>query len=471
MQKVRKPAVAGMFYPAGKEDLAKQIEGFLNNGKTGPQPKMLIVPHAGYDYSGPVAGYGYKLLQDKKISTVIILASSHNFPVSGAIVDNNDTWETPLGSVGVDKKITDKLVSRGMKYDLGPFVPEHSLEVQIPFLQKTLPAGFKIVPILVGDMDSAQMQKFASSIAANISENTLVVVSSDMSHYPQYEDAEKADQKTIQSILTGEVDKFNAEISELEKENIPNALTFMCAKPAVDLALMLSKQLNIKDIKLIKYANSGDETGDKSRVVGYSAIGFFGGQNGNNDTQKSELIKQSEQKELLKIARDSVEGYVKNGKLPNFDIVGTQHPKLKQKFGAFVTLNNSGNLRGCIGLMESSMPLYQTISQMAVAAAVKDPRFNPVSQEELSKLKYEISVLSPMKRVKDANDIDIGVHGVEVKKGMNSGVFLPQVAEETGWSKEEFLNHLCQDKAGLPADCWKDSATEIYVFTAQVFSN
>jgi hypothetical protein len=306
-------------------------------------------------------------------------------------------------------------------------------------------------------MDSKKLQLVASQIAKNLDDNSIVVISSDMSHYPEYRDANKCDGEVIESILSGNMTDFEKKITELEKRNISNAVTFMCAKPAVELGMMITKAIDTKEIKLLKYANSGDVTGDKSRVVGYSAIGFF----------KKEI----EQNDLLNIARKSVESFVKYGKIPEVSPSDIQSSLPQQRSGVFVTLTNAGQLRGCIGLMESNEPLYKTVPQMAAAAAVDDPRFNPVTLEDLPKLKYEVSVLSPMKRINNIDEIELGKHGVKVQNSGKSGVFLPRVAQETGWSKEEFLNRLCQDKAGLPEDCWKDSATEISLFTAQVFSD
>lgn len=460
MLKIRPAAVAGMFYPADKEKLSQDIISYLQKAKINKEdtvniPRIILVPHAGYEYSGTVAAYGYKIFEGKNIKTVLILGSSHNFPISGIITDGNDSWETPFGRVELDKELIDKMQ---IPINSEPFFPEHSLEVQLPFLQKILPEEFKIVPILVGDMDQVETQQVAYQIAKYVDKDTAVVISSDMSHYPSYDEAVSSDKETINSILTGDTAKFKDTLKMLERKNIPNAATFMCAQPAVTLGMVLAKTIEAQEIKLINYANSGDVTDDKSRVVGYSAIGFF--------------RKESEQNDLISIARESIETYIKSGKIPNFDSrAGTQNfMSLQNKSGVFVTLKSDGNLRGCIGLIESDDPLYKTIPQMAVAAAVNDPRFSPVTKEDLLKLEYEVSVLSPMKKINQVSEIELGKHGVKVQNNGRSGVFLPQVADETNWSKEEFLNHLCQDKAGLSADCWKDPATEIYTFTAHVFS-
>jgi AmmeMemoRadiSam system protein B/AmmeMemoRadiSam system protein A len=455
---IRPPAVAGSFYPADKEELSKKIKGFLENirirdGGEARTPKIILVPHAGYEYSGAVAAHGYKLLEGKAIKTVIILGSSHNYPIAGIVADGSDSWETPLDKVNLDKELIGKL---DIPVDSIPFEPEHSLEVQLPFLQKVLGGDFKIVPILVGDMSETERKNYASQIANNLDENTIVVISSDMSHYPNYGDANKYDQEVINSILTSEVDKFTDKLAELIKKNVPNAATFMCAAPATELGMMIAKVINAHNVQLLKYANSGDVTGDRSRVVGYSAMAFF--------------KNVSEKNVFLSMAREAAESFVKNSKFPDFSGWENKEKLLRQKAGVFVTLRNKGNLRGCIGLVESNQPLYETIPQMAAAAARDDHRFSPVTVGELPEIEYEVSILSPMKKIENIEEIKLGVHGVKVQNGTRTGVFLPQVAQESSWSLKEFMSHLCQDKAGLPTDCWKDASTEIYIFTAQVFS-
>ena len=179
------------------------------------------------------------------------------------------------------------------------------------------------------------------------------------------------------------------------------------------------------------------------------------------------MLNKTQRKRLLEIARSSIETYLRTGKKLE---VNETDPLLLKVMGAFVTLNERSELRGCIGSLVGSEPLYLTVRDMAVEAATQDPRFNPVGLEELKNIDIEVSVLSPMERIVNSDEIQLGVHGVLVRKGLRSGVFLPQVATETGWSKEEFMSNLCLYKAGLAADAWKDKSTEIYVFTAEVFS-
>lgn len=177
-------------------------------------------------------------------------------------------------------------------------------------------------------------------------------------------------------------------------------------------------------------------------------------------------MNKSEQQKLLKISRDAVETYIRTGKIIKIE---ENNPNLNKHQGVFVTLEKDNNLRGCIGVFESEKPLFQNVIDMAIAAAVDDPRFNSVSEDELKDLKYEISVLSPLRKVDSWKEIEIGKHGVQIRQGNRSGVFLPQVATENNWDLNTFMSVLCSEKAGLPADCWKNFDTEIYVFTAQVF--
>jgi len=466
-QNVREPAVAGQFYPDDPKELAGEVDDFLAEAsleKTTGAILGLVVPHAGYIYSGPVAAYGFKQLQDQEIETVILIGNSHHAYFAGAAVYADGYFKTPLGEVEIDEELAQKIIkeNKKIKADSSAHELEHSLEVQLPFLQRTL-KDFKLVPILMGSADLSDVKILANAISKNISgKNILVVASSDMSHYPSYERANYADKKTYEAILTGQVEKLEATIEQLENERITNAQTFLCAKDAVEVLMLVMQDLGAKEIKLLKYANSGDTAGDKSQVVGYSAIGFYGEERGSELNLK-------EQQRLLEIARQSVESYIKTGRLPEFSEGASA---LNQKLGAFVTLKKQGELRGCIGRFtaDDNPPLYQTVSQMAVAAATQDYRFSPVTISELSELEYEVSVLSPLKKIDDWRQIELGKHGVAIKKGGRFGVFLPQVATETGWDLETFLGQLCLQKAGLSWDCWQNEDTDLYVFTAQVFN-
>jgi AmmeMemoRadiSam system protein A len=223
--------------------------------------------------------------------------------------------------------------------------------------------------------------------------------------------------------------------------------------------------------KVLKYLNSGDVTGDRSRVVGYGAGVFYkiaGGKEKMKDEKKVGVdlgLKEEEKKTLHHIAKTVIENKVKGKPVPDFKI---ESPILKENRGAFVTIQKRGQLRGCIGYIEGRGPLHKTIEDMAEAAAFRDPRFSPVRENELAELEIEISVLTPLKKITDVNEIQVGKHGIYIKKGWFSGLLLPQVATEYGWDRQTFLGHTCQ-KAGLPSNAWRDKDTEIYIFSADIF--
>jgi len=460
---VRKPAAAGSFYPDNEKELSSLVDKYLSKvelPQLEPNIRAIIVPHAGYVYSGQVAAYAYKALIGKDISRVIILGNSHQEFFDGTSVYPKGYFETPLGKVEIDNDFAQKLMDADKKiyFKESAHLEEHSLEVQLPFLQKVL-NNFKIVPIVLGNQEGS-VDILINALKNLMDDNTLIVVSSDLSHYPEYEDAEYSDGKVIDAILSGKRDNLKKTISELEKQGISDLQTCACASDSIEVAMEL---MSNKNSKLLKYANSGDvEIGDKSRVVGYASIVF-------TDSVSSEQeLNKNQQKRLLEIARESVETYIKDGKMLKIE---ENDSELNKLLGAFVTLRKDGDLRGCIGVFtgDVSEPLYKVVSEMAISAAVNDPRFNPVTKNELDKLDYEISVLSTLKKVDSWKDIEIGKHGVRIVRGLRAGVFLPQVATENNWDLDTFMSVLCTQKAGLPADCWKDKGTEIYVFTAQVF--
>lgn len=476
---VRHPAVAGMFYPGEKSILEDKIKIFLGETRSLVQEekfvRLLIVPHAGYDYSGQVAAWGFKQMEGGDYSTVILLGGSHQAFFKGAVVDENDAWETPLGQVEVDKSLAQKIVDEvdGLSFSSRAHVQEHSLEVEVPFLQSAL-SDFKIVPILFGQIDEEFLKNFAASLSKNLTSETLVVISTDLSHYPAYEVANQVDKATIDSILTGDPKKFEVAISEQMKKGYPGLDTCVCGEKAVRVGMILAEKLGEGKWELIKYANSGDVSiGTKDRVVGYAAIGFWvtsdGGSPpvGGHDSSEVEGFTKTQQEKLLEIARKTLESYLINKKIPEFNI---EEEDLKQKLGAFVTLRKDDNLRGCIGQIEpSDDPLWQVVRRTAIEAATKDIRFSPVKKEELDEIEIEISVLSKPEKISDPNKIKLGKHGVIIRKGKRGGVFLPQVATENNWDLETFMGQLCSQKAGLLWDCWKKGEVDIFTFEAQVF--
>ncbi len=470
--KIRRPAVAGQFYPASSLELGENLEKLLAGDQLSlPRPRALLVPHAGYIFSGKVAAAAYRQLVGRNYQTVFLVGNSHFAYFSGIAIDANQAWETPLGQVEIDlakaKKLTE--ISNAITFNSEVHSRDHSLEVQLPFLQKVLGKNFKIVPILVGALNRAE-DILAPALEETIGPDDLVVISSDMSHYPSYENAKQIDQRTLEIIISKNIAQLENHIQTTMMAEIEGEETLLCGLDGVKTLMRLAQQKEWRG-QILKYANSGDTgLGEKNKVVGYGAVVFYAAENNDKTEEATEELNRLQQKQLLEIAKTAVESYVTAQIIPQFTI---QDKRLNKRQGAFVTLKKQNQLRGCIGqIIPSQNPLWQVVRDMAIAAATEDPRFSPVNISELPKLEYEISVLSPPVKITNWQQIELGKHGVIIQRGWQQGVFLPQVAEETGWSLEEFLAQLCSQKAGLAPDCYKnDPKVEFKIFTAQVFSS
>lgn len=457
-QNVKEPNVAGTFYPDNPQELSQMLDNFLEKADPPEVGEIfaLISPHAGYGYSGQVAAFGYKLLKGKSYKTVLVIGRSHRYNFNGASVYPEGKFRTPLGDIEVDEGFAQKLLKQDPEMTFKPEVfsgEEHTVEVQLPFLQKVL-KDFKIVPIIVGDMTLSSCQKLADLLKTAIGErkDVLVVASTDMYHGGDYQALGATDNLTISYLKN--MDSAGLYYG-LREEKLQ-----LCGGFAVVTALILSKELGHKKLQVLKYTNSAEVIGAKSSwMVGYVSCAI-------DREGEVAMLNKAQRKRLLEIARNSIEAYLKTGK--KLELTETD-PILLKEMGAFVTLHKQGELAGCIGNLQGQQPLCLTVRDMAVEAAVGDPRFSPVTLQELKDIEIEISALSPLKRIESTDEIEMGVHGVFLKSGFNSGVYLPQVATETGWSKEEFLSSLCH-KAWLPVSAWKDKTTEIYIFTAEVFS-
>ncbi|MCX5795861.1 MAG: AmmeMemoRadiSam system protein B [Elusimicrobia bacterium] len=471
-----KPAgLAGSWYPAGKDELSAMVDGFFAQVQSVPKGAdigVIISPHAGLVFSGPVAAYGWKAAQAKKISTIVILAPSHHISSSGASIWPDGAFLTPLGSIAVDAELAKKITGAdkrfGFRRDVfegAPGQAENSVETQLPLIQKAFP-GAKIVPIIVGfppDLDVLRALAGALAAALKGRDDVLVDVSVDQSHFHPLKDAQAIDARGLKAIEAMDVDRFWAghEKGEMEVDGFH----------VVTAAMLYARLAGYTKAKVLKRATSADVTGDPSSVVGYASIMLYRDKKAVAAAFQAEKgvapLSASQKSRLLAIARSTVEALVKTGHAPE---VAETDKRLNAEEGAFVTLQKRGQLRGCIGNILGSGPLCKTVRAMAIAAASEDPRFPPVSADELKDIHIEVSVLSKPRAVKSADEIVLGKHGVIVSRGFsNRGVFLPQVATETGWSKERFLSELCSQKAGLPDDCWKTPGTTLEVFTAEVF--
>jgi hypothetical protein len=460
---VKEPNVAGAFYPDNPEQLTRMVDGFMETAQPKPMDGpiiALICPHAGYGYSGQTAAYAYKLIKGKPYRTVVIIGPSHRFGFDAVSVYPRGAFRTPLGEIEVDAEFAQRLLNRESVITFLPaaFDQEHSLEVQLPFLQRSL-SDFKIVPIIMGDCSLAVCTKLADLLKEiiGVREDVLVVASSDMYHGYDYEEAEATDRRTLMYLRNMDESGLYYGLREGKVQ--------LCGGFPVVTVLNLAKALGHQKLQVLHYTNSATVTG--KNIKGIWTVGYSSSAIDQPQERGAQMLNNEQKKKLLGIARASIEAYLKTGKRME---LAEGDPVLSRIHGAFVTLHEHGQLRGCIGNMIGNQPLYLTIRDMAVESAVGDPRFPPLQPAELKNAEIEISVLSPLERVSSVDAIQLGTHGVLVKRGYRSGVFLPQVATETGWSKEEFLSALCSQKAGLAPDAWKDKATELYIFTALVFS-
>ncbi|MCX6282835.1 MAG: AmmeMemoRadiSam system protein B [Bacteroidetes bacterium] len=468
----RKPAAAGKFYPANPDTLRAQLKELFRSAKprTAQNLQAVICPHAGYVFSGTVAASGINQVDpDKVYDNIFIIGSSHQASYMGASIYNKGDYVTPLGKVAVNIQLANELIKSNsvFSYVYDADLNEHSLEVQVPFLQYHMKKPFKIVPVLLGSQSEQTCKKIAHALKPYFNGNNLFIVSSDFSHYPPYNEAKSADKATCDAILTNNPDALMKVLGDYEKKNIPNLATNLCGWTSVlTLLYMTAGDAGIK-IAPVQYMNSGDSKyGDHSQCVGYWSIAVTRNTGTSAAPSSAFNFTKEEKKILLGIARSTIVMYINEHKTPEVDDRNFS-PNLKIHSGAFVTLKEHGELRGCIGRFTADIPLWKVVQQMAIASSTEDTRFPPVTAKEIDKLEIEISVLSPMKKIFSADEIELGKHGIYIKKGYYSGTFLPQVANETGWSREEFLGHCARDKAGLGWDGWKDA--ELYTYEACVF--
>jgi AmmeMemoRadiSam system protein B/AmmeMemoRadiSam system protein A len=467
----RKPAVAGQFYSSDpnmlRSDLSKLFAKALPK-QTGVV-LALIAPHAGYVFSGQVAATSFNQLDpDKKYDNIFILASSHRMSFEGASIYNKGDYVTPLGKVKVNINLANQLLKDYPVFNskAEPHISEHSLEVQLPFLQYKLKNDFRIIPIILGTQSPSTSKKIAEALKPFLNDKNLFVISSDFSHYPSYEDACLVDKTTATAITMNSPGILLKTLEDNDGKGIDNLATSLCGWTSVLSLLYMTEGRKDLTYKAIEYQNSGDSKiyDDSDRVVGYYSI--IVEKNGALQDDKDFSLEKKEKEKLLEIARRTMEEYVSNGIIPVVD-EKTLSPALQLPSGAFVTLKKDGNLRGCIGRFEAVEPLYKVVQQMAIAASTQDSRFPEVTPAEFDEIDIEISVLTPMRKINSIDEFQLGKHGIYMKKGYSSGTFLPQVAQETGWTKEEFLGHCARDKARIGWDGWKDA--ELYVYEAYIF--
>jgi len=446
-------------------DIAQLFETCV---KTTPFLKVraIISPHAGYVYSGKIAASAFSTIdRNTSYKNIFLIGSSHVMAFEGASVYNSGDFLTPLGKVTVNKEIANILkADRLFNYPVNAHLQEHSLEVQMPLIQYYFKDNPPVIPIIIGTNNTGNIKKIAEILKPWFIPENLFILSSDFSHYPSYKTANELDNATATAIVSGDPKKFLNVLKMNANVDDPGLSTSMCGWTSGLLLLYLAEGSDL-EFKKIDYCNSGDSRfGNKDEVVGYNAIALFEKDPANRISKNlaDEIIFTDREKEqLISLARDNIRSLLYDKK--RISVTKEALPDIfKTPLGAFVTLKIEGSLRGCIGRFISSEPLYQVVIESSENSAFDDPRFSPLTKEELPKTDIEITVLGPMKKISSIKEIVLGRHGIYIKKDIRSGTMLPQVATENHWSLEEFLGYTSRDKAGIGWEGWKDS--DIYIY-------
>jgi AmmeMemoRadiSam system protein B/AmmeMemoRadiSam system protein A len=464
---VRKPVWAGIFYednPSGLRDHIDQLTGKAQKTRIHIPENMrlraIVMPHAGYVYSGWTAAHAARVLSTDQYSKVILLGPDHRMGFKTAAISNATAYETPLGKINLHKDSAKLL----LQADLFQSLPvsqdkEHSLEVILPFLQHAL-GDFQLVPVMIGQGDVARMSSALESI---IEDETLLVVSSDLSHFLSYKDAVVRDQETIDEILN------------LKPVKLIKTDNRACGKMPLLILADIARRYHWQPL-LLHYSNSGDTAGDRSRVVGYVTLAFFEDLSKGSKDNVVGLFTETQGQVLVKLARETIVdklGVDASGHDSENLLSALKDERFKLHCGTFVTLNINGQLRGCIGNLTSTKTVLEDVKHNALHAAFHDPRFAPLSKDELESIQIEISILTePQPLVyRDWQDLigklRVHVDGVIIRRGHARATFLPQVWEQLP-RPEAFLAQLCI-KAGLSSQAWKNSELEILTYQVQYF--
>lgn len=477
VSRIRKPAVAGTFYPSNPVELTKTIAGlYAEVDKTTLDGSLigLVAPHAGYPYSGRVAAKAFKLLEGESFEKVVIVSPSHTVFFKGCAVFDGDGYETPLGVVSIDKELSRRIAEinplvymSSMGHASGATRGEHALEVQLPFLQIAL-GKFSMVAIVMGDQEEDSIRSLGETLGSALKgHNALIVASTDLSHFHSEKNARRLDHAVQEAIEKYDPDRLI--------ETLESGKGEACGGGPVAAVMQATRRLGGRTVRFLDYATSGETTGQFDEVVGYLSAAIVTAEKTKQVRPEIGAIKarprtadeltDEDKKSLLSIAREAI-----RTRLDGAEYKPLPNARLDFEQGAFVTLTIDGNLRGCIGQIRGREPLYKLVADMARAAAFEDPRFEPLDRSEFDSLEYEISVLSSLERVRDVNQIVVGRDGLMIKLDWHSGLLLPQVATEHGWTATEFLEQTCL-KAGLGKNSWNDKFAEIYKFSAVIFGS
>ena len=453
----RTARVAGKFYPEDRAELEDVVRYYLDRQPEpaiAQKPRILIVPHAGYQYSGVIAASGYRHLRGHTYDGVVVVGFTHRVQFEGSSVETREAYETPLGEVPVHPEaaaILQTYPGIAHREEIHES-DEHSMEVQLPFLQVALERP-RVVPVVMGSTSLKDAERLADALAGlSRLGDYLFVFSTDLSHYHPYSEAETIDEETVNAILFETPQAVYRLFQRGEME--------ACGRGPIVTSLLLAAKLGYPKRELLAYANSGDTSGNPSSVVGYAAIAMF-----DRAAKLANQLSPEAGAALVSSARVTLERAV--GGSPVTPVALEGYPELSRASGLFVTLRKHGALRGCIGRIQTHEPLAKTLPEVALDAAQRDSRFSPVGPKELADIKVEVSVLTPPARLSDPKELVAGRDGVTLEYQGHHGVFLPQVWEETGWTRVEFLRELASQKAGLPPDAWERAT--LSVFQDQIF--
>lgn len=465
----RQPVAAGKFYSATKEKLNEDLSELFSSCKrtvSDEHVRAIISPHAGYVFSGKIAASAFSNIPaDAVYTNIFIIGSSHVMSFDGASVYYTGDYVTPLGKAAVNLEIANKLRKENKVFNFPTTAhqQEHSIEVQVPFIQYHFKKVPPIVPIIIGTNNENTVRKIAEALMPYFTPDNLFVISSDFSHYPPYKEAVETDHMTSNAIISGQPEVFLSTLQKNSMRKTKGLATSMCGWTSGLTLLYLAENDKNLEYNQLDYSNSGDsQYGEKNEVVGYDAISVtekVSGASRDYSSGEEFSFSDDEKERLFLIARNSIKQKL------GIKITPDDKPfpvKFNEHLGAFVTLKTDGNLRGCIGRFVSSEPLSQVVKESAVSSAFDDPRFPPLTRDEYNKVEVEITVLGPLRKINNINEIKLGKHGIYIKKGMQAGTMLPQVATENNWTLEQFLGYTSRDKAGLGWDGWKNAELFIY---------
>lgn len=466
--------VAGMFYPSNPSELAKQLAGFFSRAKKRVLPgqvKAIIAPHAGYMYSGQIAADAYKQIEGEQYDVVVVVAPFHGF-FKGVSVYSGGGYQTPLGVVEIDRKLSREMSEKHpdvfastVGHTGSGGQGEHSLEVQLPFLQTVL-GKFRLIAMIMGDQEESSIRATSEALTAVLKDkNTLLVASTDLSHFYAEKEARRLDKNFEDAVASFETGKIIEVVTHGRAE--------ACGFGPVAATIEAQRRIGGQKVDIISYNTSGAVTGDFDEVVGYLSAVVTGPKvekkrpaaMGTPARKKATGYSETEMEYLHEVVREAIEARARNEK---YERPPTPSPKLDAKRGVFVTIIKNSVLRGCIGLVQARQPLADAVEDMAVAAAFEDPRFPRVDESELPELEYEISVMMPLSLVTDLTEIVVGRDGLMVKLDMHSGLLLPQVATENKWNRMTFLEQTCL-KAGLSKSSYRDKRAQVYKFSVEKF--